>query len=80
MQRLLREIEHITSKSSQSLFKKELLKLSTKDAEDVGAFLEASRKHTELMNQYWPTSSLSPEEKLRRTANKVGLELPKQAE
>jgi hypothetical protein len=56
------------------------MKLNQKDQIDVGAYLEACSTHSKLMDQYWATSTLSPGEKLERTANRVGLQLPKQFE
>ncbi|KAJ3296245.1 hypothetical protein HK104_001810 [Borealophlyctis nickersoniae] len=50
------------------------------DAKDVLTYMRSSRVHREMMEQYWPTKGLSQEELLRRTANTVGLSLPKTVE
>ena len=76
MKRLTAELELIAKKSNQSIFK-ELTRLDKRDQKDIGIYLESHRVHKELMNQYWPTSTLTNQEKLKRTANKVGFELPK---
>ncbi|KAJ3110966.1 hypothetical protein HDU96_006117 [Phlyctochytrium bullatum] len=48
-----------------------------KEAKRVLQFLEFSKEHKRLAELYWPVSGLSAEEKLRRTANVVGLALPR---
>ncbi|KAI8911645.1 hypothetical protein EDD86DRAFT_188647 [Gorgonomyces haynaldii] len=47
------------------------------DALALYSFLEANKNHKEMMERYWPTSGLSNEEKLQKTAERVGLQLPK---
>ncbi|KAI9017526.1 hypothetical protein BC832DRAFT_521788, partial [Gaertneriomyces semiglobifer] len=47
------------------------------DAQNVLIFMRSNREHRDLMDRYWPTTGLSNEEKLTRTANTVGLSLPK---
>ncbi|TPX60003.1 hypothetical protein PhCBS80983_g02058 [Powellomyces hirtus] len=46
-------------------------------ARNLHAFLRSNRTHRELVERYWPISSMTEEEKLSRTANTVGLSLPK---
>lgn len=52
-------------------------KLADSDVDAVGAYFGASQKHQDMIDRYWPTSNLTPEEKLKRTANTVGFDLPK---
>lgn len=46
------------------------------DAEDSLVYLRSNRQYKELMDRYWPTSDLTTQEKLKRTANTVGFSLP----
>ncbi|KAI8817200.1 uncharacterized protein EV422DRAFT_542855 [Fimicolochytrium jonesii] len=46
-------------------------------AKNVYAFMRSNRSHREMVERYWPISGLTEEEKLTRTANTVGLSLPK---
>ncbi|KAL3901446.1 MAG: hypothetical protein SGCHY_000596 [Lobulomycetales sp.] len=50
--------------------------LAGNQAENLLCFLQATQKHSELCNLYWPMSNLTEQEKLKRTANFVGLEMP----
>ena len=54
--------------------------MKLKEARNVLTYLESSREHKRLREMYWPTSNLSSEEKLKRTANVVGFNLPKKME
>ncbi|KAJ3305604.1 hypothetical protein HDV03_001249 [Kappamyces sp. JEL0829] len=49
-----------------------------KNLADVLAYLKASQTHKDMMERYWPTAALTPEEKLKRTANAVGFNLPQE--
>ncbi|KAJ3377356.1 hypothetical protein HDU92_008420 [Lobulomyces angularis] len=46
-----------------------------KDLTNLSTFLNSSKKHSELSELYWPSQELTREEKLKRTANKVGFTL-----
>ncbi|KAI8899919.1 hypothetical protein BC833DRAFT_518934, partial [Globomyces pollinis-pini] len=46
------------------------------DAKDILTYFTSNRNHREMMERYWPVSTLTPEEKIKRTANKVGFSLP----
>ncbi|KAL2913786.1 hypothetical protein HK105_206665 [Polyrhizophydium stewartii] len=48
-----------------------------RDAENLLTYLQSNREYKELMERYWPSSSLTPQEKIERTANRVGLTAPK---
>ncbi|TPX71091.1 hypothetical protein SpCBS45565_g01300 [Spizellomyces sp. 'palustris'] len=50
---------------------------SVKDARNILTFMRSNREHRNLVERYWPATGLSNEEKLTRTANTVGLSLPK---
>ncbi len=53
-----------------------LTRLSKRDQKDLGIYLSSTRVYKELMNQYWPISTIDEQERLTRTANKVGFQLP----
>ncbi|GAV53609.1 hypothetical protein ZYGR_0AK01110 [Zygosaccharomyces rouxii] len=44
--------------------------------EDVAAFIDNQREYDELIERYNPGARMSQEEKVRRTANKVGFQMP----
>lgn len=46
-------------------------------ARDISSFITNQREYDELIERYNPTSSLSQEEIITRTAGKVGLDIPK---
>ncbi|KAJ3352948.1 hypothetical protein HDU83_007464 [Entophlyctis luteolus] len=48
------------------------------DALDTLTFFSASAEHERLVEEYWPATSLAPDEKLKRTANLVGLAMPRE--
>ncbi|KAJ3047184.1 hypothetical protein HK097_000160 [Rhizophlyctis rosea] len=50
---------------------------ATANARDVYSYLRSCREHRHMMNTYWPTSALTEEQKLARTAGTVGFQLPK---
>lgn len=83
MLKLAKEIQNqLVMKNQNSFWLTELSKYerNPQDALNLLTYFESNRKHHEMMNLYFPASSLSPEEKIKRTANKVGFNLPKIAE
>ncbi|KAI9093016.1 hypothetical protein DFS34DRAFT_631287 [Phlyctochytrium arcticum] len=50
---------------------------SLMDARNILHFLQSNRTHRELIERYWPSHNLTGDERLTRTANTVGLQLPK---
>ncbi|KAJ3106600.1 hypothetical protein HDU97_005965 [Phlyctochytrium planicorne] len=64
-------------KAAKSLSQESIIIRKQAEAKGLLDFLTASSEHKRLMNLYWPVSGLSAEEKLKRTANVVGLNLPK---
>ena len=47
------------------------------DAQDLLTYLRSARKHRELMERYHPTVHAGQLDRVKMTANRVGLELPK---
>ncbi|KAI8613923.1 hypothetical protein BC830DRAFT_1051003, partial [Chytriomyces sp. MP71] len=47
------------------------------NAQDFLAYLHSKQEHRRLMEEYWPASTLTPTEKIHRTANVVGLSMPR---
>ncbi|KNE59820.1 hypothetical protein AMAG_05276 [Allomyces macrogynus ATCC 38327] len=79
---LLREVNHQITKKNGSVqwlayvraeFRNPKAKIV--DAENALLFLRSNRTHRELLAAYFPT--LDEEERITRTAGKVGLQLPK---
>ena len=75
----LNQITKINNNSLWETHLKERIRLggNPADATAVTEYLTAVSTHKELMARYWPATDLSPDEKLMRTANRVGLNLPK---
>ena len=48
------------------------------DSLNFASFLNFSTRHKTLVETYWPASLLSPQERNSRTANRVGLNMPKE--
>ncbi|CAR27620.1 hypothetical protein ZYGR_0N01020 [Zygosaccharomyces rouxii] len=44
--------------------------------EDIAAFVDNQREYDELIERYNPGARMSQEEKVKRTANKVGFQMP----
>ncbi|KAJ3276429.1 hypothetical protein HDV01_005052 [Terramyces sp. JEL0728] len=76
---ILREIQRFPNPQYYKLHLKEQFKIRSdlQEAKNIYDLLLANRTHTEMMERYWPASQLSDSEKLQRTANKVGFNLPK---
>ncbi|EGF81009.1 hypothetical protein BATDEDRAFT_24622 [Batrachochytrium dendrobatidis JAM81] len=51
-----------------------------RQAQNVLMYLKSSREYKELMERYWPVSTLTEQEKIAKTANRVGLAVPKPVE
>ncbi|KZO95638.1 hypothetical protein CALVIDRAFT_538034 [Calocera viscosa TUFC12733] len=47
-----------------------------KDAQNTLTFLRSQRTHKDLLQRYNPLSDLTPEERVRATARRVGLDTP----
>ncbi|XP_006460050.1 hypothetical protein AGABI2DRAFT_68293 [Agaricus bisporus var. bisporus H97] len=47
------------------------------DARNALLFLKSQREHQTLVERYNPLSSLTEQERIRKTANRVGLDVPK---
>lgn len=45
--------------------------------ENMLAFMQSTRRHRELMTEYYPTTNSTELEKIKLTANRVGLDMPK---
>jgi TfoX/Sxy family transcriptional regulator of competence genes len=56
---------------------KNLENLNERQVQAVVEYLEATRKHQELVDRYWPSSQVSSSELLEKTANRVGLTIKK---
>jgi hypothetical protein len=84
MLKLAREIRNqLVKKNGNKSWLKEL-KVGSKnernnerDSNDLFTYLQANRIHHEMIQQYYPASTLTPAEKIKRTANRVGFNLPK---
>ncbi|KAJ3217675.1 hypothetical protein HDU67_007498 [Dinochytrium kinnereticum] len=66
-----------TYKAARTISDKAIIIRRQAEANGLLSFLQASKEHRRLMNLYWPVSGMSNDEKLKRTANVVGLSLPK---
>ncbi|KAI9207319.1 uncharacterized protein BJ171DRAFT_494238 [Polychytrium aggregatum] len=61
---------------AQSLESPEEIQRRFLDAKNTLTHLHAVRTHKHMMATYWPASGLTGQEKIERTAGKVGLALP----
>lgn len=50
---------------------------SQEDMQNMVEFLKASRNHKDLLKRYNPLSDQTPEERVKATARRVGLDVPK---
>ena len=50
--------------------------VSAQDAQDISEYLVAAKEHQELLKRYM-TPQMDQQELMQRTANRVGLNLPK---
>lgn len=57
-------------------FRKNPSNLSLTDANNILHYLRGAGEYNRLMALYWPEESLSEKEKIRKTANRVGLSVP----
>ncbi|CAK7909408.1 ATP synthase assembly factor Fmc1p, mitochondrial [[Candida] anglica] len=54
-----------------------LLKVKLQQLSNMSTFLRSQREYTELLERYNPGLTMDQEDKVRRTANRVGLSVPK---
>ncbi|KAF5363603.1 hypothetical protein D9756_000683 [Leucocoprinus leucothites] len=87
---LLREVRKAApAKPNQTIVTnfRSLLEQSRKTKNDVALqdtrnallFLKSQREHQILVERYNPITSLTEQERIRKTANRVGLDVPKEA-
>lgn len=58
------------------VLEKEANKMNLKHMENIKTFLNSQRVYTELIERYNPGLTMDQEDKVRRTANRVGLAVP----
>ncbi|PWN47492.1 hypothetical protein IE53DRAFT_390365 [Violaceomyces palustris] len=54
------------------------LSLKSRELEDLVTFLKGKRVHAELLERYNPTHGMTEQERVRATARRVGLDVPKE--
>lgn len=67
----------LTKSESDQIGQIEEMARKERNGRNVLVYLQASRIHKELLERYNPTLRLSEEEKIKLTANRVGLDMPK---
>ena len=73
-----KELESIISKLVKvNPIYKELLSLQPKHSQEVLNYFKKNESHQKLLNEYFPASNFNEQEIIKRTANRVGLNLPK---
>jgi tRNA uridine 5-carbamoylmethylation protein Kti12 len=51
-------------------------KLTLSDAENILTYLQGAGEYNRLMSLYWPEEPMTELEKIKKTANRVGLSVP----
>jgi hypothetical protein len=78
LQTLLKLVEPITARNSNRLWELNFISRYSspeigkpKDIEALISYFSASQAHKEMIQRYWPVSEMTPEEKIKKTANTV---------
>lgn len=76
-----RELELVLGKLiKKNAAYKELLTRNPRETGEILNFFKANEKHHQLLNEYFPASNMNQQEIVKRTANRVGLNLPNKPE
>jgi tRNA U34 2-thiouridine synthase MnmA/TrmU len=70
----MKSLKQLVNKNS--LFR-ELLAKQPKDLKEIETFFESNERHHNLLQQYFPLRDIDSQELIKRTAARVGLEVPK---
>ena len=57
-------------------YKENTKNLDLFDAENILMYLQGAGEYNRLMSLYWPEESMTEQEKIKKTANRVGLSIP----
>lgn len=69
LNKLVKELDY-TKKDSH------LIKVKLQQLQNLSTFLRSQREYTELLERYNPGLTMKQDDKVRRTANRVGLSVP----